>query len=164
MAKTYDLEDLVRDVKAVLQAKLNAQIDAVENEKVNGGTVATNLDHISNTAYHEFAWNDSGMNEMPALGIFVAGHNEESTGPYTRAQYTLEIGIVLNTTNDPLVTKKMLRYMRALRQTVEQNWGKINNAVTREKIETIGPIDFTLNIDSSDVYKIAGISITCVLG
>lgn len=164
MAAVYDIEDLVRDIEALLQSKLDAEIDAVDAEKVSQGYATANLSHIDPAGYHVFAINDDAMNILPALGIFVANHSEQGDGQITRAQYTIEVAVILQAINDPDVTRKLLRYMKALKQVFEKNWGKINNAVTREKIETVGPVDFTLNVDSSDIYKIAGISITCVLG
>lgn len=164
MAAKYDLEDLVLDFKTMLQAKLNAEIAAVEAQKVAQGFAAASPLPIQPEGYFELAWNDASLNISPALGIFVADHKEFGEGEFTKTQYTLEVGIVLQTTNDATSTRKLLRYMKALKQCFEANWGKINNCVTREKIETIGPIDFTLNIDSADNFKIAGISVTCVLG
>ena len=161
----YDLEDLVDDVETLLKAKLNAQISAIEAEKVAVGKVATALAAVDDSAYFKLAWNDQALNKNPALGIFVAEHSEESQGAdMVLNRYTIEIGIILSgTQNDALATKKLLRYVRALRQTFEQNHTRISGFV-KESLKSIGPVDFTANVDSAEEYKIAGVSLQIVVG
>jgi hypothetical protein len=165
---TYDLEDLVADTKAMLLSKLNTEIALVEAEKVAAGREASSdegLLPIEEDAYFELAWNDVATNKNLCLGIFLGDHEEQGESGFTRTTYTVEVGIVVSgTANDKLATRRLLRYTRALRQTFEKYSGKINNGITRESLKTIGPIPFTLNVDSADDCKIAGISFQCVLG
>lgn len=162
---TYDIEDLVQDIETLLRAKLNAQVVLVEAEKVAAGRVASGIQPVADTAYFQYGWNEKSLNVSPAVGIFVAKSAGIGEGPFTKTEYSIEVGVVLSgVQNDALSKQKAMRYARALKEVFEKNWGKINNCVTREKIETIGPIDFTLNQDSIDECKIAGVAISGTLG
>lgn len=162
----YDLESVVSDVKKLLRAKLNGEITAVEQEKVAAGFDPSKIMAVADDSYFELAWNDAALNKSPAVGIFLGEHKEkDDAGGGTLLLYTLDIGVVISgTQNDPLSTLKMLRYTRALKAVFKNNWGLLNNAATREKLETIGPVGFTLNVDSSEECKIAGVSLTLTLG
>lgn len=162
---TYDIEDLVQDIEDLLKSKLNAKVAAIEAEKVARGRVASSPAAVASDAYFQYGWNDTSLNKSPAVGIFVARSEGAGEGPFTKITHVLEVGVVLSgTQNDKTAKQKAMRYARALKEVFEENWGKLNSCVTREKIETIGPIDFTLNQDSSDECKIAGVSITATLG
>ncbi len=164
----FDLEDLVDSVVNMLQNKLQAQIDAVEAEKVAAGKTATGIDQPANAipanAYFKLAWNDQALNQKIGVGVFVRELQEDGNGPDTRVTYTLDVGIVLaGTQNDPLATAKLLRYMRALRQTFETNYTRITG-FTKETLKSEGPVAFTTDVDSAEEYKIAGVTFQVVLG
>ncbi len=162
---TYDIEDLMQDVENLVKAKLNAKVVAIEAEKVAAGRVASGIQAVPDTAYYPYGWNEKTLNESLAVGIWLVKNIGIGEGIFTKVEWTVEVGVMMSgTNNDPLAKQKAMRYARALKEVFEDNWGKINNCVTREKIETIGPLDFTLNQDSSDECKISGVSISGTLG
>lgn len=165
MASKYDAEDLVADIKALLVSKLNTEIDAVEAEKVAAGRVASGIEDVDSSAYFLYEWTADSLNKTPACGIFVSDQQLVSDGPESKQTFIIDVGVVLSgTDNDSLAVHKLLRYGRALRQVFEKNWGKMNSALSREKLESVGPIAFKLNADSSEQCKIAGVTLTVTLG
>lgn len=165
MPRLYDAEELVADIKALLVANLNAEIAIVEAEKVAAGRAASGIANVESGAYFLYEWTADSLNANPACGIFLSEQQIQSDGPFSKQTFIVDVGVVISgTDNDALAVQKLLRYGRALRQVFEKNWGKMNSAVTREKLESVGPIAFKVNADSSEQCKIAGVTLTVTLG
>ena len=169
MGRKYDLENLVADVQALLAASLVAKVTAIEAEQVAAGLPAAwpspEAPAIDADAYYSFGWTDESLNKSVGVAVFLAEQTSEGQGPFTLLRYVLDIGVYMSgTNNDPLADRKLLRYSKALKELLEEKWTKINNAASKEKVETVGPIDFKFNVDSSDNCKIAGVTLSCTLG
>jgi hypothetical protein len=164
--RKYDIESMVADVEVLLKANLATYVAAVEAEQVAAGLPAAFASPavIDADAYHQFAWNDHALNKNIGVAIFIGDHTTQGEGPYAREQFILDVGVYLSgTQNDPAATRKLLRYSKALSNLFSEKWGKFLG-VSREKIETVGPIDFKFNVDSADACKIAGVALTVTLG
>lgn len=169
MPRNYDVEDLVQDIETLLKASLVTKITALEAAQVAAGLPAAwespAVPAIDADAYFQFGWTNESLNKAVGVGIFIAEQSSVGEGPFTKQVYVVDVGVyVSGTNNDPLADRKLLRYSKALKELFETSWGQINSAVTREKLETIGPIEFRLNVNSSDDCKIAGVTLTCTLG
>ncbi len=161
----YDIEDLVKDIETLCKAHLNTKVAAVEAEQAGKGHAASGILPVPTDGFFTYGWNNYSLNVSPAVGIFVANSSTIGEPGFSQTTYEIEIGVIVSgTQNDKLSIQKMVRYARALKEMFEENWGQINNCATREKIETLGPIDFTLNQDSSDECKIAGVVLKGTLG
>lgn len=165
MPRLYDIENLVADVQALLVANLNTYVAAVEAEQVAAGLPACSPPAIASDAYFTFGWNDKALNKKQGVGIFIGDHSTEGEGAMLKERWVIDVGVYLSgTQNDPKATQKLLRFTKALKLLFTEKWGKLGPAVSREKLETVGPIDFKFNGDSSDDCKIAGVSLSLTLG
>lgn len=137
---------------------------AVEAEQLANGLPEAGVPSIDDAAYHQFAWNDRALNFPVGVLIVPTGKPEMSLGPTGVRAYTVDVGVYLSgTSNDALATRRLLRAAKALEQIFFDKWGKLSGVV-REKLETVEPIDFKLNVDSSDDNKIAGVTLSVTLG
>ena len=169
MPKTYDVEDLVKDIETLLKASLVAKTIEVEAAQVAAGLPVAwespSAPAIEAEAYHQFDWGEN-LNHAAGVAIFLAADPQtEGHGPFSKQSFVLDVGVYLSgTANDPTADRKLLRYSKAMKQLFEENWGKINPAFTRERVEQVGPIGFKFNVNSSDQCKIAGVTLFCTLG
>lgn len=165
MARRYDIEDFVQDVENLLRANLNTYFARVEAEQVDAGLVAAPPPAIDDDAYFQFAWNDKALNKTVGVALFATGVPVQSDGSMGLRKYTVDVGVYMSgTQNDPLAPRRLLRASKALETLFQEHWTEINSAVTKEKIETVDPIDFKLNLDSADDCKIAGVTLSLTLG
>lgn len=164
MANKYDAENLLADIKALLVANLNAAIAAVEAEKVSQGLPVTNLLPVDTTSgYFVQSWGLRNLNQSPAIWYGVEELKTEGIGPYTKETYKIFVELVLiDTMQDALVNFRTLRYSRALRDVFEKNYDQLPSA-SQIKIETVHPISFKLDNDSSEEVHICGVSVTTTL-
>jgi hypothetical protein len=165
MARKYDVESLVQDIETLLKAKLNAAVAAVEAEQIAAGLPASDLLPVDQDGYFQFDWTSDSLNKKVGVGIFVADQQTDGQGAYSSQRFVIDVGVYLSgTNNDRTATRKLIRYSKALRNVFEDRWTYMNSGFTKEKVETVGPVDFKLNVDSSDDCKIAGVTIACTLG
>lgn len=165
MSQKYDVENLLSDIKSLLVANLNAAIDAVEAEKVAMGLPATGLAHIDpSTSYYEQNWSDQILMTSPAIFYGVESiHAESASGAVTSETYKIFVEVVYaDTMVDTFTKNRIHRYARALRDVFEQNFDRTPGG-SRIKIETVRPIAFKLDLNSSEEIKVGGVSITTAL-
>lgn len=156
----YDGENLLHDLKAILVANLNTAIAAVESEKTSQGLPATNLASVDSTnGYFEQNWSDAILNITPAIFYGIEDVKAEGYGPVTAQQYKVWIEVVLvDTQVDKLMSNRIHRYTRAIKDVIEANWDKIPSA-SKTKIETVRPISFKLDLNSSEEIRVGGVSL-----
>lgn len=156
----YDAENLLHDLKAILVANLNTYIAAIESEKVAQGLPATNLASVDTTnGYFEQNWSDGILNITPAIFYGIEDVRTEGYGPVTSQLYKVWVEIVLvDTQVDKLMTSRIHRYSRAIKDVLEDNWDKLPSA-SKTKIETIRPLSFKLDLNSSEEIRVGGVSI-----
>lgn len=161
---TYDSEDLMTDVLALMQSKLNAKIASVEAEKIAKGLPDTGLQPIAATGYFEQNWGDKNLNINPAIWYGIEQVLSEGIGPATAVTYRIFVDILLiDSGMDTLTKNRIHRYSRALKEVFEENWDRVFKQANVIKIETVRPIEFKLEENTSETYKVGGIAITTTL-
>ncbi len=156
---TYDIENLMQTLKGLLTSNLNAKIDAIEAEKVAGGFPATGLAHIS--SYHEQNWSDSILQDSPAIFFGVEEIAAQGVGPSTSEKYKCFFEVVLLDHGlDTLAKNRIYRYSRAIKEVFQDNFSAVPGTI---KIETVRPISFKLDLNSSEEIKVGGVSLTATL-
>lgn len=157
----YDAESLMSDVRALLVAKLNTKIAAIEAEKIAAGFPATGITAVDTSAgYFEQSWSDAILNINPALFFGIEEISAEGVGPATGETFHIWVDIlVLDNGQDALTKNRVHRYSRALREVFEENWDTALSSASKIKIETVRPLSFKLNLNSSETYKVGGVSI-----
>lgn len=167
----FDTENLMTNVLAIMTANLNAKIAAIEAEKIAGGAPATNLQPVDNTigadgtpnGYFEQTWSDKILNINPAIFYGLENITATSIGPATAERYSIFIEVVLvDSGMDNLTKYRIHRYSRALKEIFEENYASLMSAA-QIKIETVRPISFKLDLNSSEEIKVGGISLTTAL-
>lgn len=160
----YDVENLLSDIKSLLIANLNTAIAAVEAEKISQGLPATGLKPVDATnGYFEQSWSDKILNITPAIFYGIEQIQAVGAGPATAQIYKVFVEVVLvDSGMDVLGKNRIHRYSRAIRDVFEANYDKIPSA-SKIKIETVTPASFKLDLNSSEVMKVGGVSLTTAL-
>lgn len=157
---TYDIESLLWDVEKVLKKHLNSHIFSVEQEKIAVGAPGTGLLPIPDEAYFQQSWADNTLNTSPALIYGVEKIEPTSIGPATEQKVTLFVAIVIvDSGMDKLVKTRIHRYARAAREVFEKHF-LLFKAGSIIKIETLLPVSFKFDENTSEEMKIGGVSIT----
>lgn len=161
---TYDGEDLLDDVVAIVQAGLTAKLAAIEAEKiakgkgVNGGLPAPESD-----AYYRQTWSDKILNHSPAIFYGIEDVQTESMGPATSEKFKVFVEVVLvDSGMDTDTANRLLRYSRALREVLQEKFASVAET-GRIKIETVRPVSFKMDADSSEEIKVGGVSLTVAI-
>jgi hypothetical protein len=158
----YDTESLLSDIKKILVANLNTKISAVEAEKIAAGFPATQLAAVDTTnGYFEQNWSDAILNIKPAIFFGLEDIRAQGMGPTTQETYQVFVEVILvSAQTDTLDKNRIHRYARAIKEVFEENYDKIPGTI---KIETVRPVSFRLDLNSSDEIKVGGVSITTAL-
>lgn len=160
----YDCESLLANIKSILVANLNTKIAAVEAEKIAQGFAATGLASIDTTnGYFEQNWSDKILNINPAIFFGVEDIKTEGIGPGTKKIYKIFIEVILvDSGMDALAKNRIHRYARAIEDVLQENYDKLSSS-SQIKIETVVPISFKVDLNSSEEIKVGGVSLTTVL-
>jgi hypothetical protein len=167
MSAKFDTEDMLDMIKAVMTDgdALNNKITAIEAEKAAASKSLTpGLLPISLTAgYFEQTWNEKILNQK--AGIFYGIEDVQSVdgGGAVAKTYKCFVEIVLvdsGQTNDG--ARRINRYSRAIEELFIAAY-KPAVAQGSVKIESVRPMSFKLEIDSSDEVRVGGISISITL-
>ncbi len=166
MAK-YDAEDLLDTILEIMTTggALNAKIAAVEAEKTAASKGVTGgLASIASTSYFLQTWSDKILNANPAIfyGIEDTLSNDGGGGVVAKT-YKVFVEVVLvdnGMTND--CHKRINRYARALEELFAANFAPAI-AAAKVKIDSVRPISFKLELDSSEEIKVGGVSLTITL-
>ena len=159
---TYDSEDLLDSVYDIMSTGLNTKITAIEAEKIakSKGLTPT-LASISN--YHLQTWSDKVLNSTPCIFYGIEDVESEDGGGVVAKKYKVFCEIVLldnGMTNDCF--KRIARYSRALEELFRSAYTPAIHA-GQVKIDSVRPISFKLELDSSEEIKVGGISLTITL-
>lgn len=154
----YDIEQMLDDIEVLLKAHLSAKLDEIEAQKTALGK-PVGLPHIDDKAYTQQTWSDK-MLQYP-FSIFYGLEDVQSQGANsdTLENYKIFVEIVLvDGGNDDFGLPRLHRYTRAIKEVFEENfdelpWGNKSN------IETVRPISFKLEEDSSEEIRVGGVSI-----
>jgi hypothetical protein len=143
---------------------LNAKIAAIEAEKTaKGAGLTPTLASVDAGSYHLQTWSDKILNSTPAIFYGVEDIESADGGGVVGKKYKVFVEAILvdnGMTND--VHRRVSRYARALEELFAEAYapaipyGKV-------KIDTVRPISFKLDLDSSDEIKVGGVSLTIAL-
>lgn len=149
----FDEEQILANLETVLKANLNTKITAINTEKNDSITLAA----IDNNAY-VMDVDDKQVNYNPYIIYMIADQTSEACGPVTAQTLTINIAMIHSDNGMDLnIVKRMLRYRRALREVIEDNFQKINQC-GNVTIESLPVLSFQKN-SSSIMSKIVGINI-----
>jgi hypothetical protein len=146
MAARYDAESLCDDLEAILKAGLNTKIAEISAEKDDGLSLAT----IEDDAYFFQTLGDRAANFNPIILYGVEDQDPRQQGEDVALRLTLVVMIIFSYSGQENVTgenralgKMLMRYGRALEETLRETWGKSRN---RHRFEIKGrpPIAFGL--------------------
>lgn len=155
MANRYDIESVMDDIKAFLQANLNTKITAMNTEKNDTITLSS----ISNNAYFFQTLGEDIANFNPFIlyGVNeIGGKNNLQSA--VDMDFTGHIVVVLTDGgNDPNIIRRLFRYQRCLIDLFENNWSKISK-IGSIKVSGLAPLNVLFeNRPASD--RVIGISI-----
>lgn len=155
-----DIESIVKEVRGILDSKLNTKISEVENSKASeGAPLPGGLAIIHPEAYYEQSWSDSIINRAPAIFYGVEDVQATGIGPSTIEVVTLFVAIILvDSGMDVHTSKRIHRYSRALKEVFQENYDKFASS-GQFKIATIRPESYRLNLDTSEEIKVGGVTI-----
>lgn len=162
MNTLYDLEDMLDDIEALLKANLNTKIEAITAAKSAAGKSVT-LPTVRDEAYFRQNWTDNILNYSPAIfygveTIQASGSNSATVEVYKFFVEALFVDNGMDTDGE----RRLFRYSRAIKEVFQEKfdalpWG------TKINIETVRPISFKLDQDSSEEVKAGGVSIITAL-
>jgi hypothetical protein len=162
MAARYDVEMLLDDIETLLKANLNTKIATLEAEKVTLGK-GVGLASISTNAYVQQTWDDKILNLSPAIFYGIETIETQGANAGSVDYYKIFVEVVLVTNGmDTNAGRKIHRYSRALREVFHENFDRLPWS-NKTNIETVRPISFTIDGNSSDEVKVGGVSITTAL-
>lgn len=163
MAK-FDAEDLLDAVLEVMTDNLNARISAIDAEKTaKGKELKPVLATIKASAYFRQSWSEKILNATPAIFYGIEECTPIDGGGVAATTYKIFCEVIYTDNgmyND--ATNRILRYTRALKEIFEEAFKSVAE-MSAIKIETVRPIAFKLNLDSSEEIKVGGVSLSITL-
>ena len=166
MSAKFDCEDVCAMLLHVMTngGALNAKITAIEAEKAAKGlTLVPVLSSVASDAYYEQTWTDKLLNSNPAIFYGIEDVQTVDGGGAAAKTYKCFVEVILvdpGQTND--FAKRINRYSRALEELFISALGAAPEVGTI-KIDTVRPIAFKVQVDSSEEIKVGGISISITL-
>lgn len=149
----FDEEQLLLNIETTLKNLFNTKVAEINTEKNDSITLAT----INNGAFIMDA-DDREVNYDPYILYMIIDQTSEGRGPTTSETIVVNIALI-HTDNglDPSVVRRMLRYRRALREVIEENFQKINPC-GQCSIESLPLLSFQ-KASTSIASKVVGINI-----
>ena len=156
----FDAEDLLSEIRAIMTAGLNAKIAEIETEK---GALTPTLAAVGANSYFEQTWNEKILNKNPAIFYGIEDVQAVENGGGLAKTYKLFVEVVLvdnGQRND--TSKRILRYSRALEELF-QAADLAGRGMSKLKVDTVRPVAFKLELDSSEEIKIGGVTLTTTI-
>lgn len=152
MAK-FDGEVLLYKLADLIKSKLNDKLTAIDSEKGNDFETP----HLSNDAYFDDL--DEDVSNFQTYCYFGINNNALIEGGNTFGEdYNVFFTIVrAYEGNDGKQNRKMLRYIRALKEIVAENFDKYSAASLLEVI-AMNPTNMK-DVDNDTFHKLAGVVI-----
>lgn len=151
----HDIESVLDNVKVILQANINNVISAINTEKNDDASLLP----VNDGAYCFQSLDDTVHNYEPVVLYGVVDIANDNNGPYNANKVTVAVYIIAcDDTDANNMTRRMFRYQRALKQTLESNWqsGKIGNKIS---INSMLPARIA-GLNSSNEHRVVGIEFT----
>jgi len=163
-SKAFDSEDLLDGIEQIMLSDLNTRISAIEAEKIaKSKGLSPTLAAVDATSYFRQSWSEKILNISPAIFYGIEDVKAVSNGPAVSKQYSVFVMVVYfdnGMTND--THRRISRYSRALEEIFRENFASYSE-MGLLKIETIRPLSYKLEEDSSEEMKVGGVSLTMTL-
>lgn len=151
---THDIETVLDNIKEILEASLNSEIVIINNEKSDDSVMG----QVDSNAYCFQSLDDEVFNYDPMVLYGVVDIEDVNNGPYNMQNLTIAIVVIASDDADGnVMTRRMFRYQKALKQTIEKNWqkGTIRNKIT---IESFLPTRIE-GLNDSQSHRVVGIEV-----
>lgn len=160
----FDVEDLLDGILQIMTDYLNTQIAAVEADKVaKGKGITGGLTSIATGSYYRQNWTDKIFNTAPSIFYGIEDTNTVSMQGVAAVTYKVFVeAIMIDSGNDNFGVSRSFRYARALKEIFEEKFAQFSD-MGRIKIETIQPVSFKLDSNTSEEAKVSGVSLTVTI-
>jgi hypothetical protein len=162
MSCNYDIEVFRNSVIKLIQNELNIEITKINLEKDDDFSI---LDIAPENYYNDIS--DQVLNVSPFIYYGFVSLDSSTTGTKTQTTITMFISVVFDNSNTYYANDygtygsetetKVLRYTRALKEVIQNNYKKFAWASPLSVTE-FTPQDFELNKGSD--FKVGGIHVT----
>ena len=158
MARKFDIEILLSDLRAIALANLNTKLASIDAEK-NDGITLKQLDP------DKVFFQDLDKSDAAAAPLFLYyGLDDPVTdaiGAHTALQLSIYFILVLQDTAENFTyMTRLLRYMRAMQEIFQENYATIQY-VSRIQVSSLSPVSFT--VEGTGTFKATGVKIKAVL-
>lgn len=156
MSARYDLETLLfDDILPMLKANLNTEIALINTEK-NDNFV---IEAITDNAFAAQSLDDNIDNFKNFVFLMLDDIQAEGRGPATSTAFRVHVMIVSSgSSNQKESSRRMFRYLRALKQCFEKNWDTTSKLRIKLHVEQIPPQDLPEN--KTEKFKTVGLVIS----
>jgi hypothetical protein len=165
----FDSENLLDEVLAIMNGgALNTKIVEIEAEKIaqSKGLTPT-LKQVAAGSYHLQTWSEKILQSSPGIFYGIEDVQSVENGFGLAKTYKIFVEVVLvDSGNSNDGSKRIARYARALEELFQSSAAAqaLNSlGCSQLKIESVRPISFKLELDSSEEIKVGGISLTTTL-
>jgi len=154
MARRYDLEMVLADIKSIMTTHLNTKLAAIDTEKNDGIVLKT----IAADAYALQNLTQKVMNYDPFIQYGVSDVSTNGQGPHSAETFQLVAAVLLvDSGQDAQMMTRLFRYRRALKEIFEDNWKKMSGGV-QMKIEGGLPAEMQ-EAKTQKAYRVIGVFI-----
>ena len=157
----YDLENLIDDCVALLQANLATKLAAISAEKNDGLVLAV----PDTTNGYFFQSLEKSTAAAQSVFVFYGLDDPEplaSSGQATGQKVDLFFIVVLqDTAENSIFVTRLMRYMRAVREIFEENFTGINRSV-RLSVSSLAPVPIAA-LDNSGAFGATGVKIRATI-
>lgn len=153
-----DIEGVLDNFEKILKADINTEIEAINAEKSDTITLST----VSEGAYAYQSLDHEVLNYDPVVLFGVIDIENNNNGPVNAQNLTISIVVIaVDDTDGENMTRKMLRYQRAVKQTLEKNW---QNGAIRNKIEIDSQLPARIKgLNDSQTHRVVGVEVKTYL-
>lgn len=152
-----DIEQVVDDLQAFLDAKLNTELLAIDAEKADGIV----LKPVDTKAYFPHSFDSRATNYDPFITLRVGNIESQAIGPATADTLPIAVLLILSDQNADNPFKRLLRYQRAIKTLVLRHFAKISGS---DKFKVVSLVVVPLQLlDSSDTFKMIGVELTVTI-
>lgn len=148
-----DIETTFFEMVNYAKSILNTKITAINLEK--GDSV---LSQINNDAWIIGSLDDRIKSYNIFTFSFISSISSVVQGNIAAKNSVFEFDIIIAENEDGNDFKRMLRYHRALEESMKEAWDKVGKGYDRATISLLNPIDIKL-YDSSLMHKVVGIQV-----
>lgn len=149
----YDIESFLDDLAQHMKDNLSSKLESISNEKDDGII----LDPIVDQAFFLQSMDGEITNYDPFIVYGIDDVAVTGIGPMSAKSYKISV-LVVKADNglDVNITKRMLRYLRALEEIFQESFSEIGNKV-KLRINSY-PIEIT-RLNETNQFRVTGVSI-----